>query len=350
MTPVESRLQLWPGHALPNIRARAQVDVGALLRGREPAAAAQLLPALFALCGSSHRLAAELAIAAARGEPRAADPQQRARLQRETLAEHLRRVWLDWPRHLIPTDSNEPGRSGPTNAAITTLAAGLACLDQPQALQAWLAEFLIGGDPVIWLQHWQRRDDAALAHWRGQRATLPAQWLDAVAVPAAWLARASVAPLPEPALVRSKPAVHETGSWTREPGPVPRHALDRLQARIAEILRLSGVAGSVPVLRSGALAGDGGVGVGWCDMARGRLVHRVRLQGAGVAARILDYRVHAPTDINFSGFGAVAQAIAAVEPGRDAAWHCAIIACAFDPCVAFDVVAEGAPDMEIPDA
>jgi Ni,Fe-hydrogenase I large subunit len=72
-------------------------------------------------------------------------------------------------------------------------------------------------------------------------------------------------------------------------------------------------------------------------MSRGLLVHWVRLDGTGEAARTEAYRVLAPTEWNFHPRGVLARALAALHGAQavDDAWRLAV---AFDPCVAFTII------------
>ena len=72
-------------------------------------------------------------------------------------------------------------------------------------------------------------------------------------------------------------------------------------------------------------------------MARGLLVHWVALDDRG--ERVADLRVLAPTDLNFHPQGVLARALSALPP-QGAADRARVLAVAFDPCVAFDVVAD----------
>ena len=68
--------------------------------------------------------------------------------------------------------------------------------------------------------------------------------------------------------------------------------------------------------------------IGWCEMARGLLLHWVQLDPSG---QVQDYRVLAPTEWNFHPAGALARAIADLPPHDVASAH--ILAAAYDPCV-----------------
>ena len=86
--------------------------------------------------------------------------------------------------------------------------------------------------------------------------------------------------------------------------------------------------GRATLLASGALHLGTGQALAWCEMARGLLLHWVRLDVAGA---VQDYRVLAPTEWNFHPEGALAQAVAALP--CDAVSRARTLAAAYDPCV-----------------
>lgn len=330
----EGSLVLRPGRACDAIGARPAFDLQGLLAGRAADAAGQLLPALFSLCGGAHRLAAQLALAAARGTTAEAAPALRHALDRQTLAEHLRRLWIDWPRRL---------GAGPGDAAsLAALAASpaLRADGDAAAIRAWLAAQVYGQPGADWLAAWQARDDRALDRWLAAAATLPAALLRPQAARARRWLRDADPPLPAPtaagAALAAAAAPCETGSWTRAGLPPPRHALDRLTARLAEIARLAPARDDAPLLAAAGVALGAGHGLGWCEMARGLLVHELRLDASG--ACIARYRVLAPTEWNFHPRGVAARALAALPAAAaETPAVCALLAAALDPCVEYRV-------------
>jgi hypothetical protein len=99
-------------------------------------------------------------------------------------------------------------------------------------------------------------------------------------------------------------------------------------------MRLAGPGGD-ELLALGALSLGPGEGLAWVEMARGLLVHRVRLEDSADGPRLADARVLAPTEWNVHPAGTLARALEALDPA-DAA-SAARLAVAFDPCVAFDI-------------
>lgn len=350
-------LRFLPGRPLPTVQSTRPLQLARLLAGRAPADAPRLLPALYTLCGGAHRLAATLACDAALGRRLEASDTELAALRRDTLREHLRRLWLDWPRLLL--------RRPPEAEALAALGASPPMSDGPaEAVAGWVQEQVLGESANRWLARWAPRDDEALRQWAAAGATLPARALQAWGEPARLLATQALPPLPSPPspewlaglwqeLMREpdfERAPHdagqpcETGPWTRGPAlQPPRHALDRLLSRVAETALLACASGEEPLLQAGAGSPAPGQGIGWCEMARGTLLHAVALEGPPGAERIAHYRVLAPTEWNFHPQGAAARALALLPAGDDPdarAHACALLAAAFDPCVEFEIGAD----------
>ena len=133
------------------------------------------------LCGHAHQITSALAVRAAQGEAAALSGRDAAALQLETLREHLRRLWLDWPRVLrgeasIPVDRLQSLHGCP---ALQGLLSRLAV--EPEAVLAptrdWLETHVFGEPLTVWLLHWLRGGEAALADWCHRTDTLPARLL-----------------------------------------------------------------------------------------------------------------------------------------------------------------------------
>lgn len=162
--------------------------LGALLRGKSPEQAAELLPRLFNLCGGAQGMAARLSLGLPLG------PDASATLAREVLRDHLLALFVTLPR-----------------------AAGLSPLPLPAG--------------------WQTSPDLAPALWGGARPVLLAQWLAAgqglaplvARVAALFGAQATVPPLPFVTLQNAD------SPTALENSPAARHAADPLM-RQAETL------------------------------------------------------------------------------------------------------------------
>lgn len=136
-------------------------------------------------------------------------------------------------------------------------------------------------------------------------------------------------------------ATAETGPWTR---CLPRAGFGadgsavsawlRLASRIADLAR---IACDEQALRHGALALGDGEGIAWSEMARGLLVHWVRLEPGSrdpALARVEACRVLAPTEWNFHSDGGFARWLSSATPDAESV---ALAAAALDPCVEFQV-------------
>lgn len=371
-------LRLRPGQARPRSVENRRPDWAAVLvSGRRAAEVPELLASLYTLCGHAHRLCAGLALGAAAGRETA--PLQSAGeaargLQRETLGEHLRRIALDWPQRLVPSDARK-------TLAAEALQALAECpaLREPHApvaaTQRWLEQRLLGMPAEAWLAGWEGCPD-----WWQEWSRSGAGWLARLAwqarpmaawplVPAAPLhVHASAASLrgladslrADPGFTRQprwQGDCAETGSWTRlhEAGRLPPVTpWHRLGARVAELVRLSlpdaALRTGASWLDFGALPVAVGEGLAWVEMARGLLVHHARLDLACGEPRVAAYQVLAPTEWNFHAEGAVARALEAMHVlcdernGQVLHLRSEALMAAYDPCVRFEV--EQPPQQE----
>jgi len=355
-------LHLQPGRPTPNIRSSRGLLARMLVCGKPADDAPAALAAVFTLCGDSHRLASRRAIDAARERvaQRAADD---GTLQFDTLREHLRRFWLDWPRALAGVAPDPADLAVLRHCPLLRQAGPAGAKEALAATRAWIAVNLLDMAPAEWLEAWEADPQECLERWCARADTLPARLLAACRD-----AARALAGLPRPLLVaadagslarlaarlRADPCfalapdeagqVPETGPWTRLADRGHAHATTawlRLGARLAEAVRLglpdAEDRGGACWLRHGAIALAAGEGLAWCEMARGLLVHRVRLAPAGPGAdRVVEYDVVAPTEWNFHPEGPVARALAALPPDADDS-VVRLLAAAFDPCVAVHV-------------
>jgi coenzyme F420-reducing hydrogenase alpha subunit len=144
--------------------------------------------------------------------------------------------------------------------------------------------------------------------------------------------------------------VFETGAFAR----VRQHPLVRDASRLygnglmahslARLAELSGIPAEVAGLyttgdHSSTDAGGrhAGLGIGQVEAARGRLVHRVALDGEQVTT----YRMLAPTEWNFHPRGVVFQALTSLDPGDDLLRLGSLLVEAVDPCVGYDLEVAG---------
>lgn len=320
---------------------------GLLGRGQPAQRLPDLLAGLFALCGHAHRLAAQRAVAAARGEELRVPAEARQALVDETLREHLRRWWLDAPRLVDPSLAPDPREL----AASPALSAG----SSPESVRAWVETHVLGRPARGWLAAWHADPEGTAREWADHTPTWPARWTRM-----AWqqLGTLAVQPRPVPLPNTAERAMHlgqalvstpdfvlaprwqgasaETGPWWRAAAArdAELQALSavwmRAASRAADVARLLAHDDDTPALAVGAWPLGHRTGLGWCEMARGLLVHRVELDAQD---RVVDCHVLAPTEWNFHPEGAVAQALAvwpADAPPQGVRW----LAAAFDPCVA----------------
>lgn len=331
-----------------NLDLQRPAWVQTLTQGRPAADVPGLLAAVFNLCGQSHRLCSQLALATAGALPPPDTAALTQALRRETASEHLRRIAMDWPRLLEPRGDHADGdvhdtRDGCTEGLVRQLATSpiLACtpLLGPadwQAQCAWLEAHALGLpartwwhawtlDPTGWLQHWTQHTPGWLPRLLARAARPTEGWTLRVDQP-------------------------HTGCWSRQAdGPVrPLTDWALLGARIADLVALCLDDGSPTTgprrLRWGTHAETGAepVAVAWVEMARGLLVHRASITPASGTepARVRRYQVHAPTDLNLAPQGEVAHALAACRrPGTGslALQQVRRLMAAFDPCVPFRV-------------
>jgi hypothetical protein len=242
------------------------------------------------------------------------------------------------------------------------------------ALDALLAGLVLGVPVQTWLEI---RDAAGLDAWaRGERslgARLIARVMDlgwsglaACDVPA--LCKTGAPELDQRLTGAEAEAFIARPTWEgrpRETGALVREAtrpliadlarrcgnglLTRLAARLSELAGLPGriaaalesVSTDAPPIQIGWPAGRAS-GVGQVEAARGRLIHRVEIEGGQVRA----YRILAPTEWNFHPEGVLARGLRGIEVGPDLAALAALYAEAVDPCVGYRIeVRETSPRM-----
>lgn len=355
-TALTGAVRLHPGAGDgPTISGARPLLASRLARGRLAGELPALLGALFTLCSHAHVGTARRAVAAALGEAALSTASERATLQAATARDQVLRIAHDWHRLLPGAPAAEPTlmlRSCPLWRE------GFTAEERIGALRDWLAHVWLKEPVSSWLGALEADPLGHVPRWCGQVDTPPARLLrsqrvalQAIATPARPL-RLLDHPLAQmPRLARriaeepgfcarpdwnGTPA--ETGPWTRtvDPLPLPLHnAWMRLTARFVDVLRLASPAGR-DWLAEGALPLGHGEAIAWTEMARGLLVHWVRLEDSPQGPRVADCRVLAPTEWNFHPQGVLAQALAVLR-GDDAAEQAARAAVAFDPCVEFSV-------------
>lgn len=316
-----------------------------LFSGRTPEAAVQLAPMLFSLCGRAQGAAAQAAMMAAQGLEVSDVGVLENAIAREAMQEHLWRLLLDWPAllGLAPQQAefvrwHTALRSSADNA-----------VSAEEIARDWL------GIPVeTWLA-WERVAD--LESWWHAADSPAARLLHAVAATDAGFASQTVPLLPREtefqawwgddvgesfALLpdwQGKPA--ETGTLAEYATlpPIsealrkyPSRVLPRVLARMRDVLVLATGKGGSRMSHEG----DGrGTGLAVVETARGKLMHRIRLENWNVR----DYLIVAPTEWNLHPRGALAAGLVGSD-ATDATRllkNARMLMLSLDPCVGYDM-------------
>lgn len=361
MAALTGRVQLQPGSDGPVISGARPLLAAHVARGRSAAELPAVLGALFTLCSHAHRSTARRAVSAALGETALSAPAERSTLQAATARDQVLRIAHDWQRLLPGAPAADPAltlRSCPLWREDFSAAEQMAALPEwlahrwlMEPLRSWLGAH--EADPAGHVQHWCERAETPPARLlRSQRGALqglatPANPLRLLDQPLAQMPRLARR-MAEEAGFCARPdwngAPAETGPWTRtvDPLPLPLHnAWMRLIARFVDVLRLAAPDGR-DWLAEGALPLAPGEAIAWTEMARGLLVHWVRLEESPRGLRVADCRVLAPTEWNFHPHGVLAQTLAMLQ-GGDRADQATRAAVAFDPCVEFVVASTREP-------
>lgn len=353
MNLLAQRLRLQPGAETPVAGVREPL-AERLLRARPAALAPALLGSLYALCGHAHRICAEMALQALQAPdvPVQPDAKQYQALWSETLREHVRRLFLDWPRLLGSPESDRQVLS-------TSPALGQTVEPGAPALVDWMERQVLGMPWAAWNRACQESPASWLLQWAHDtrnpltQALRQAQpWACAWKLPLQALRPDTegtvlttlAAQLREDADFARLPHVQgqwrETGCWSRAADvelPVP-DVWTRLAARVYDLAQL-GQSGGAQRLRAGARALGSGEALAWCEMARGLLVHWLRVDAQG---RVERYGVVAPTEWNFHPQGAAAQILRQLPsqvPPQQMSAAVGLLVAAFDPCVEYELVA-----------
>ena len=355
-----------------------------LLRGQPAEFAAHAVPRLYSLCAGAHAVAAQRAHQSAIGtEP---DASQVAlwtgRIEAETARETLWRALIDWPKALgeLPDpvalaalrSAQAVGGSNDYLALLRqiverhvlgTQADRWVAQESADALRAWMASAvtpsarflaMLGRKAARPADRHHTDDGSVASDPRETRGAIDASGAGAL-LPS--LADERVAASIGAAL-RADPAFAQWPLWQGAPaetGALARMNSDsriaalravegvsprlRWAARLIELARIAaGMASSLP--RHGALAlpdhAGQRCGLGWAETARGVLVHVVAVDRCSADARIVEYRVLAPTEWNFHPRGVLATTLIAqrADPPEALRERAQTLIDALDPCVA----------------
>ena len=306
-----------------SLQSQRPVRLCETMIGRQAAIVPAAFERLFALCGRSHRIAAEMALAAARGQETSPAERHAAlrALAAERLGEHLRSTVT------TATAAGTPATAAELQSLRTTLAATRP--DAPtEHLEAALAALGLAGPappPASWAA---RMLDAAGPPEAGA-APDALTAADDQAVLAALQSRGpDYAARPD--LPQRRP---ETGPLARADGAVtPR---SRLQARFTEVAQAAAIllnkAPPAPAAWTASLALSGRTGFAAVETPRGRMHHLISLDAQD---RVAGCVVLAPTEWNFHPDGPFVHALRGLRAGAGAAARIRWLIGLFDPCVA----------------
>ena len=347
-------LHLAPGAGAGALRRVRAQGLDRLWRGQPADAWPGRAAAVFSLCGHAHRWAALRAVQAARGCVHPPDAASREALRWTTVREHARRLLLDWP---LAWPLGEFHRSRALAALRAAPPDTGDSATREDRWSGWLATEVLRQAPADWLDRAVQDGEPGLTAWAEAADTPVARWLVAVRPAArrplatggvlsmatepgwlrAWAARLGT---PQGAALAEAPTgpdgALETGPWAR-PGsaaaPDAHNAWMRMTGRLVDLVRLTRPGGAA-LLEHGQLDLGAGTGLAWTGMARGVLLHWVRLDGQGPGPdTVAACHVVAPTDWNTHPDGAFAQALAGLPADPSALPAARALALAFDPCV-----------------
>jgi uptake hydrogenase large subunit len=312
-------------------------DVAPVFLGKTPAEAAAMAKLLFSLCPAAQSSAVEAAGEAALNQT--PDPaRSRARVLRvlcERLGEMLRASVLDWPRDAPPAREEVEALRGSLNvlrALPECDETGLALASVEHAARKLGLSDFAQGDTLLARQWAEARADEADWDLRATKADFLSASDDDMVAQAMTDRNFARAPgLPGRCV--------ETGAAARQAAPgLVNSTSGRLAARFHD---MAATLDAIRVLLAGSARPPGvvaarniGPGEGYAavDSARGRLYHRLKLDGGG---KIADYGIVAPTEWNFHPDGPFVRLLLGARIGGGAAARRRVerLAFVFDPCI-----------------
>lgn len=326
----EARIAVTLSVAAGSVRAIAihstrLVQASKLFAGRTPPDIIRLLPAVFSLCGTAQRIAAETAFG---------DPQQcSADLLSEIIAEHGLGMARDWPALMGEVPDMEAARA-------------LRGSDRHAARAAYAR--LLGAEPETVLGG---LDPFRL--WAETGVTHAARLLrEALAL--GGFGAAPFRPMPQggPPDLAQRLKDDDDGEYVARPvggfetGPLARQAdhplvsallhmhgasiATRLAARLTELSWA--LQEPAPLMQDWISSPASGLGT--VEAARGLLAHRVELEDDG---RVKRYQILAPTEWNFHPTAGPLVSGLVGAPAEDLERRARLLVHALDPCVAYSV-------------
>ena len=307
------------------------LTVSQLFIGRPADEAPVLAGRLFSLCGLSHNVAANLAVAAAKGQPMAVKPFSRAVLA-ERIGDYLRALVIGWPDAGI-AGLLQPSEVVPVRdalAACRDLVTGSTIgSDRIRRVIDNLA--ILDGDSLLKRALGVLPDDQTLLAVKPDALTVD----DDLAVIEAAIQQGEAFAANPYLPGRSV----ETGAYARCSSfvtPRGQALASRMEARLVDLVQaVHGLdAETAEVAQCGSPRTGQGYGV--VESPRGRLYHWAKLDKAGM---VIDYKIIAPTEWNFHPNGPFVSALlgAKLGTGEQAQKLVTWLAALFDPCVAFRV-------------
>lgn len=344
------------------------------------------LPMLYRVCGTAQSAAAVAAMEGAMGRTatEATSTGRQILVLTETLREHLLRIFIGWQPETPPAGIKLPLIMRLNSEAARLLfpegdafQPGLGKLHRDSAsFDGWLTmvrELIADSVLGCSIESFLNLDSAsAIAQWAAA-ANTPAGSLVNEILENGWatMGQSDMAALPVLAseelddrlgnenadsFVASpdwQGRIFETGTFARtQDAPLVRLARDqwgnalmsRILARLVEVASLPDQMaqlheGGTESLDLNRNSSPGEAGIGQVEAARGRLVHRVVLQGD----RVTSYRMLAPTEWNFHPRGVVAQALNNLPAGPELERLAGLLIEAVDPCVGYDISIESKP-------
>lgn len=371
-------IRVAPARRHVSIESSRPLLASRLFEGKTVDEALPLVPLLFNVCGQAQQTAAVRAIETARGNS-ATESVERARdalVDIETLREHLWRILMDWPRFsgdgpaspALPVTMGaieairrtiDPARSLCTPANAEALA-GTGPLDQRYAhLRSLVRDEVLDSDPLDWLN----QDADALQHWLSTSNGIAGRLLRDVREHA-WqdlgdTSTGFLQPLPAAELILELDSEQAESfiaapTWrgqSLETGPLARQSQHPLIAAakylagnglllrlLARLIEVATIVSRNPIAGATDEAVEPAPGLAQVEAARGRLCHRIVLDGD----RVSRYRILAPTEWNFGPDGAAVQALRSIRATDtvEIRAQADLLVHAIDPCVGYKLEVE----------